>query len=133
MDSVLENTSLKLIKEVFKEFPILWVLDCNGNIFFAVEEVVDSATKETKCPLPRKLKVPINHEKIGHPSLLDGVKARIGGEILFDEANNQWYIFNKSGRYGKKDSTQNFHLENDARLFKKIRYFIKQVFFSSRG
>jgi hypothetical protein len=94
---------------------ILWIVDLEGNIRFAIEEYVDGDnTTEVsnsmyqdvpyhKTTSPYKPVLP-KSTKLGHPSLVSCGEARIGGEILFDstpeDAVKRWYINAQSGRYG---------------------------------
>lgn len=99
---------------------ILWIVDRRGDLWFAVEEIVDAETGALLYTLPRtkaKLLRPDEHVKLGHPSLLQDLDrhARIGGEILWSPRYNAWTLNNSSGRYGDRKGTTRAHLEAVAR------------------
>ncbi|MBY5819039.1 hypothetical protein [Rhizobium leguminosarum] len=91
---------------------ILWLLDENGEIWFALEEAFKEAPGENlHHPMSRFWPFDPNSNflKLGHPSLLDRPqKARIGGEIIYDPefGSHGWVISNKSGRYGSRAKDQ---------------------------
>ena len=103
--------------------PILWVVGEDGEVYFALEEVISLSEKSFLYPLSRKFDLPSNHAKLGHPSLLQGDRGgRIGGEIRFDPdyGEQNWVISNKSGRYGYPTTRQRKHLENVAKKFEGV-------------
>jgi hypothetical protein len=81
------------------EVPMLWVVDIAGNLRIAVEEVVDAASGELLHPKPARCPLHPGTAKRGHPSLVSGGRARIGGEMLLDPKYG-WVITNRSGRFG---------------------------------
>jgi hypothetical protein len=66
----------------------IWVMDEQGHVRVG-EEVVVEATDDGK---PKKL---------GHPTLTEAAKGRIGGELRYDPQTGTWLINNASGRYAR--------------------------------
>ncbi|MBN8197664.1 hypothetical protein [Thalassospira povalilytica] len=121
---------LKVSSYVFSELPILWIVDKNGKLWFALEEIVLDATDKFRYPKPSKLDVPNEHSKLGHPSLVNAEEARIAGEMLFDiraEPPN-WYLTNASGRYGLHKTRNENHLLSVVKLFQKYGIELKHQF-----
>ncbi|NTG67241.1 hypothetical protein [Rhizobium rhizogenes] len=138
----LDAQSAKLIKDLFATATeglgltrlthecciVLWLLDENGEIWFALEEVTytDELGQRYHHPISRSIPFDpaIEFLRLGHPSLIAGERrARIGGEIVYDESfgTNGWIISNKSGRYGSKNRPQKReHLEAAARVWEKF-------------
>ncbi len=116
MDEVASGVILS--KLTFWAVTILWVMDKEGDIYFSVEEVVDSRGC-LMFPLPESLDLPIGKMKLGHPSLIDCKSARIAGEIMFDMYADSptWVLSNKSGRYGLRVATTAVHLKNVIGIF----------------
>lgn len=116
MDEVVQG--VKFSKVTFWSIAVLWIMDECGDIYFAVEEVVDSRGN-LMFPLPFQLDIPSGKSKLGHPALVRGANARIAGEIYFDmnASPAAWIISNKSGRYGLRKTTTSSHLENIAKIF----------------
>lgn len=89
-----------------KHHNILWIVDCGGEVWFALEETVDERTGGLLYPFPRApdIRRPPNHVKLGHPALVRAQQmARIAGEIIFDPdfgATSNWVLNNASGRFG---------------------------------
>ncbi len=129
MDSV-KTGALMLLKVLFKQFPILWIMNEDGKILFALEEVVDIKTGQLLYPLARKFNMDLLRdkiEKLGHPSLIphgQEKKARIAGEMYFDEGQRDWIISNRSGRYGLHADVTSEHLNNIAARFKKYNILL---------
>lgn len=103
---------------------ILWVMDCDGGIFFALEEVYRADDMSMAFVFPRKhLKLPVGLIKLGHPSLLppnSAKHARCGGDIVYDPSLGReypWIITFNSGRYGFRDHLQLPQLQVVAGLF----------------
>ena len=99
--------------------PILWAVDEEGVLWFAMEEVVSQADSQFMYALPREFELPDGHIKLGHPCLIGGRKGRIAGELLFDPefGEHGWVISNKSGRFGFGEDRVQAHLENAAAEF----------------
>jgi hypothetical protein len=106
----------------FVDFSLLWLVTEYGEIRIAVEEGVlpESTSGEKRFPLPNAIKR--NYVKLGHPALVQGAHARIGGEIGCDLETDpaQWYITNRSGRYGVNLGRTEAQLANVAAEFAKL-------------
>lgn len=102
--------------------PILWVVDADGELRLAWEEIIDDVADELVGPKPAGLRLPAGFVKLGHPALLDDQLGRIGGELIWDDGDDQWVLTNKSGRYGfggaPEFTRSPEHLENAAELFR---------------
>ncbi len=110
---------LETARVVFDLYPLLWVIDANGDAWFAMEECWDVQTGRLAGLSQRDpgLRDP-RWEKTGHPAMLmDDPSARIGGEIAFHGRHRAWMITNASGRYGYRPGTALRHLEAAAALF----------------
>lgn len=102
---------------------VLWLVDEEGTILFALEELIHAIDGTLVAVRPRGDwgNIP-NTVKLGHPSLLQDPqkRARIGGEIRFDRERNLWEINNYSGRYGTRAHQTLSHLQNVAQKFNEI-------------
>ncbi|MEY8119974.1 hypothetical protein AB9F26_17185 [Falsihalocynthiibacter sp. BN13B15] len=114
---------LRIAQVAHEMLPILWVLDGQGRIHLALEEVYEDTVGGRKFPLARGIQVPTGYYKLGHPSLIEceTKKARIGGEILYDPdpeyGVDGWVITNSSGRFGYGSHRVEKHLQNVADAF----------------
>ena len=114
---------LKITQVAHDMLPILWVLDRDGRIHLALEEVYEDSGGGCCFPLARGVKVPNGFRKLGHPSLIEGGSkvARIGGELLYDPDPDfgveGWIITNGSGRFGYGEHRVEKHLRNVADVF----------------
>lgn len=81
---------------------ILWLADADGNMIFSVEELFHRDDVTRRVPNNLELQYAEQWQKLGHPSLVGAMPARIAGEMFFDpeEAGGTWVLSNKSGRYG---------------------------------
>lgn len=99
---------------------ILWVVTDDGRLLLAVEELTQNS-RPTGHPYCRQHPYFGNWPKLGHPSLVNGVPARIAGELYFDANGSptqpRWYISNNSGRYSWQPSRRRTHLENVRDVF----------------
>lgn len=105
---------------LFREMPILWLVDEAGAIVFALEEVVSVDTGSVQYPRFRKLRVNDPYGKLGHPALVGSpFRARIGGELFYDPGPGFacWVLTNRSGRYGINLGRTPRQLENVATVF----------------
>ncbi|WP_256806790.1 hypothetical protein [Bradyrhizobium sp. Bra64] len=115
--------NMSIGQSIFRAITFIWVVDERGDIMFALEEVVDLHGTARR---PRMRGIPLNNnvKPLGHPLLVGGVGARIGGELYLDEVSNgslTWILDNKSGRYGTHKTRTTTHLENAAALFRRHR------------
>lgn len=100
---------------LFDAVPILWVVDANGTFLFALEDVVEVATSRYLYPRPRKLRLATTETKLGHPALVGGASARIGGELCISVdrgGETCWVLTNRSGRYGMNCGRRKVQLSN---------------------
>jgi hypothetical protein len=118
----------------FQDFAILWVVNASGEILIAIEEGVVLYGTEVTFPLPIVLgpslaQIP-SYSKLGHPALVACQGARIAGEILcdFDQNSSQWYINNRSGRYGLNLGRTPQQLANVATEFAQFGIVLQQDF-----
>lgn len=108
------SSGLGISSYVYCSLPILWATDKDGEIFFAVEEMIDLETREFVYPRVPGAPVDNNRQRLGHPALLAAAPGRIAGEILFDVKAEPpvWVITNASGRYGLRRGRKSEHLTN---------------------
>ncbi len=108
-----------LATQFFTNFSTLWLIDTDGDVLVAVEEGVDVDAKDPSesYPLPRKGIRPPDH-RLGHPALVEGGSARIGGELHVRGGDPIIYIDNRSGRFGRGRTAE--QLEAAAELFRKM-------------
>lgn len=115
----LAHTGLAIASLTSSSLPILWAVDEDGVVWFAMEEVVSQSDSQFMYALPRAFALPDGHVKLGHPCLISGRKGRIAGELVYDPdfGDHGWVISNKSGRFGFGDDRVLAHLENVAAEF----------------
>lgn len=125
---------LGVTRFVYSELPILWVADRDGEILFAIEEIIDADSREFLLPRLGAAKLTVKQHRLGHPALLAGGPGRIGGEILFDlrAPSPTWYITNSSGRYGHRPDRAPEHLTNVARKFQEHGIILRELFIPRR-
>ena len=90
---------------------ILWLVDQNGDIIFAIEEAVADGLP-LDVPRHRRAEHKVGKAKLGHPALIAGRKARVAGEIYYDPRDNVWKINMNSGRYSAAYDRSLKHLSN---------------------
>lgn len=113
-------TASPIAAKAIESITILWVVDEAGDLYFAVEEVLD--TKNGMKQRPRARGITLNEavKPLGHPLLISLGKGRIGGEIYVDGDQFGEFVLvinNRSGRYGRDHSRMSRHLDNVAQLF----------------
>lgn len=120
---------------VFGVLPLLWVIDSDGTLWIALEEVYDGEKERYLWPRARGFKIQDGWVRLGHPALIDGAPGRIGGEIIYDGDAEVpgWYISNSSGRYGMRHSSEPDHLENAAKKFRELEIEISVSWQGVRG
>lgn len=133
--------TLKLPRVVHATAPVLWLVDIDGNVRFAMEEVINLAG-DVIYVLPKNgPPMRPDENRIGHPGLLDPAisaedkTARIGGEILYDPIDGfepNWVLTNNSGRYGKSPETTVAQLEAASLLFAQFGVFLRTFFYYYR-
>lgn len=111
---------------------IIWVVDEGGVVWFAIEELI---WKALPTGLPKFQRFPLTEwePKLGHPSLIGGKSARIGGEIQFNISTLSWSINNGSGRYGYDPSRNARQLSNVAQIFAEFGIALKLHFYAPKG
>ncbi|KQS95368.1 hypothetical protein [Rhizobium sp. Leaf386] len=117
MDTV---TGLKMPGVVHSNSLVIWIVDDEGEICFAMEELFEEATGTLATVRPRGDWGKIDGTvKLGHPSLIEDAdkRARIGGELVYDRGKAHWEINNFSGRYGQRKWQTRAHLEAVAGKF----------------
>jgi len=119
---------------IMQALTFLWVINSDGDIIFALEETINLQGTARR---PRMRGIPLNSnvKPLGHPLLVGGAGARIGGELYIDEAEGgtlTWVLDNRSGRYGTHPSRNNTHLENAADVFRRYRLPIETDFVEIR-
>ena len=91
------------LKEDHKKegFIYVWIVDEDGFLCIGEEKYKDKSS--------------------GHPTLIEGMPGRIGGELFYDKSAQIWIINSKSGRYSK------IYTEKESTLYLKnvLEYKIK--------
>ena len=120
---------------VYSEIPILWIVDKNDEIWFAIEEIIDPKTLEFVMPRLRNTNRPDGLQRLGHPALIGAREGRIGGEILFDVRGKpaRWVISNASGRYGLKPGRQPEQLSAAKQEFLRYGIDLMEFFIARRS
>lgn len=119
--------ALKAIQAV----TILWAIDEAGDLYFALEEVIDTVQNMEQRPRMRGITLNDQVKPLGHPLLVGRGKGRISGEILVDGVRDdlRLVINNRSGRYGRHISRTKKHLENVVLLFSSFSVTLRADFF----
>lgn len=119
----MDNLSdLHLASYFHSKVPILWLVRHDGTIALALEEVVDQSGDYAGL-YHRGLYS--GSRKLGHPALA-GTKffeARIGGELIM--VHKDWWITNRSRRYGLSARVSATHLENVRLRFEELGVIVK--------
>lgn len=105
--TTIRNPELQILTPGQQALPLakgkkyMWAVDESGNLRIGEELEVN----------PGQL--------LGHPTLVDGGKARVAGEIKFNPETQQWRINDKSGRYsrGRSPEVRNQILDDVQKLF----------------
>lgn len=132
----LDNASVDRLKSVMEEVErgwwigrvlfydvlIIWVIDEVGDLWFAIEELVLRGLPTGHPRHPNLILREEDADKLGHPSLINCRKGRIGGQIYFDTNNAapRWIIDPYSGRYGLHPTRTRAHLVNAAKKFSDL-------------
>lgn len=121
-----------VLRMIFRQVNILWVIDEAGTIHVALEELAPTDTLVQPggeyVYFPRKLQFLGRPKKLGHPSLLNRMKGRIAGEIILevnDSGKYEWQINNNSGRYSHNMNRTKEQLLEVAREFEKRNVNLK--------
>jgi hypothetical protein len=88
---------------VYCELPILWATDKNGDVWIAVEEVVDATTGQFVFPRIRQTEVSKGHKRLGHPALLRDTDVHARGRIIKNLGYHErlWTVWHDSGTNGR--------------------------------
>ena len=120
---------------LINDINIIWIVDDNGCVWFAIEELHNRELREREeiCHARhRNLQITKALQKLGHPALIlgDKKKARIGGEIYFEPRNKPplWIINNQSGRYGFGPAREERHLSEVTTVFKTCGIDLEEDF-----
>jgi len=89
-------------KQLDRSTKYIWVITKNGDLTIGEDIYVNDGGKE---------------KYLGHPTLIDGAPARIGGELKYSHVDKSWLINAFSGAYSK-------HLNGDE---KTARVFLENV------
>jgi len=113
-----------LFKFAAKCVTYLWVMDVDGVVHISVEELalMPDGTDVTGYPRRRDFPVhPVEEKKLGHPTLVNGERARMGGELFLDNTCSElcWYINVNSGRYCKDAPPSETQVQNILTLFRE--------------
>ncbi|NES97427.1 MAG: hypothetical protein F6K32_19840 [Desertifilum sp. SIO1I2] len=106
--TTIKNPELQILEPGQQALPLkkgkkyIWAVDESGNLRIGEEVEVGPG------------------QKLGHPTLVDGGKARVAGEIKFNEVTKQWRINDSSGRYsrGRSPRQRTEILNNVQQLFR---------------
>jgi hypothetical protein len=83
----LVDVSASGLPELNRQWTYIWLIGKEGQLMMAVEECVDGSPRIRASTLPA----------LGHPTLVNGDPARLGGELTWD--GDAWSLNAKSGRY----------------------------------
>ena len=130
MNAVLEDW--RLGEACVRDLVILWLVDADGRILFAWEELVVNGEPQQ---VPKHVRLPLmaGCEKLGHPSLIDCGQARIAGELFFDETTSSpaWRLNNRSGRYGIHETRRPEHLANVSKALREKGILVEEDFYDA--
>ena len=105
-----------LCRYLCEEFNTLWLIAEDGSIRVAIEEVVLEETPDfITAPMPKRHRP---RSKLGHPSLVEGGRGRVGGELTLNVSDRKCYLSNRSGRFGRGRTEA--ELENAAQAFRDL-------------
>ena len=114
----------QLLKSAAQTQNYLWIMDDNGDIKIAIEEIaiLDGKPDTRGFPRRRGYKHPSEDQKLGHPTLLDGGDARIAGELALDLDGNRllWVLNANSGRYCKQKPPSKRQVDATAKLIRDM-------------
>ncbi|MCY0149774.1 hypothetical protein OEG84_19195 [Hoeflea sp. G2-23] len=113
-----------LLKPAARTQSYIWAVTEDGSIKISVEELSIRQPEATFSGYPRRrgYKHPSEDKKLGHPTLLDGQKARIAGELAFDEKEGglHWVLNASSGRYCRHMPPSEKQIQNVAARFLEL-------------
>lgn len=123
------DAEFKISHCLYTDFTVIWLIDDAGALLIALDEVVADDERRT-YPLPRVMSTDtrMRERKLGHPSLVQGKAARIGGELNYEPEEKLWYLTNMSGRYGLGCGRTPGQLGEVAKLFEARDFPVRQRF-----
>ena len=113
VQEVKPGSAPKLDPSKAKDPGYIWLIDENGRMYVAEEVQVGAAPDG----YPKKL---------GHPTLVEGRDARIGGELKLTESG--WEMNNKSGRYSNHPDRTSSQLENAINMMRESGLDVRSNF-----
>lgn len=113
------------------DYSMIWVVDKEGLLRIGLEED-DHDRFSVAIPRSRAVR---GRAKRGHPALVAGEAARIGGELRYDVSalEPKWVLSNRSGRYGLIEDRFERHLRNVAAILAECGVKVEIDFRSSGG
>jgi hypothetical protein len=115
------SSGLLIPRIIHQSAIILWLIDNGGAVWFCLEEMYKDNSETKMLPRLNSVDYPKGYEKLGHPALIGGRRARIAGEITWSPGGRnskpRWIISNKSGRYGIRPDIAASHLRAANDLF----------------
>lgn len=123
------DAELKISHCLYTDFTVIWLVNDVGALLIALDEVITDDEQHT-FPLPRAVgsDARFRERKLGHPSLVHGNAARIGGELNYEAVAGLWYLTNKSGRYGVNCGRTPLQLNEVAKIFEAQGFPVRQRF-----
>ena len=131
---MLAAETVPLVRGLFGQVPLLWIVDEAGDIYISLEEIVTLDSLRLLRPRSRRDDAREGETKLGHPALVgESNRARIGGELCYDPGwgvqIEGWYLSNASGRYGVKAGLNDQHLRNVVAKFAEFGIEVRPVFY----
>jgi hypothetical protein len=113
----------QLLRSAAQTQNYLWIMDAGGTVKIAIEELalLDGKPDTRGFPRRRGYKHPSEDKKLGHPTLLDGDRARIAGELVLDVFDGElhWVFNAASGRYCREKPPTQRQIDAVADLIRK--------------
>lgn len=99
-----KSSEVPLLRHAAKTITYIWVMDPGGEVHISVEELAEMPDGTEIAGYPRRRdfpRHPSEEKKLGHPCLIQGKGARVGGELFLDEKSGIlcWFVNVNSGRY----------------------------------
>nr|WP_316653273.1 hypothetical protein [uncultured Gellertiella sp.] len=114
----------RLLKPSARAKTYIWAVDARGTIQIAIEELAawEQIAQYAGYPRRRGFHHPSEEKKLGHPTLLGEMGARIAGELAFDEIDDKlhWVLNANSGRYCRSLPPSKEQLDRVAAIFREL-------------
>lgn len=99
-----DAVQLQLFAHAARCVTYIWVIDADGSVHMSVEELAELPDGTEIMGYPRRRdypRHPAEEKKLGHPTLVGGNNARVGGELFLDVKGGKlmWFVNVNSGRY----------------------------------